>query len=138
MGTTNAHVVERLGALVLAAASAIAMLYIGLYQSRVVDHMWCPLNGQGCETVANASFAHPLGIPDGYIGLAFYGGILLLLFVPPGRNWTWLSLFVLALVATAANVKGVVDMTKLGAFCTYCVFTTAASPVLLWLIWRLR
>ena len=138
MGTTDTHLVERMGALTLAAASAGAMLYIGLYQSRVVEHMWCPLNGKGCETVANASFAHPLGIPDGYIGMAFYGAILLLLFVPPGQRWTWFALFVLAVVATSANVKGVFDMAKLGAFCTFCIFTTAASPVLLWLIWRLR
>ena len=138
MGTNDLHTADRLGALLLAAASAAAMLYIGLYQSRVVDHMWCPLNGQGCESVADASFARPFGIPDGYIGAAFYGVILLLLLVQPGQRWTWLALVLLGIVATSANVKGVFDMSKLGAFCTYCVFTTAASPVLLWLIWRLR
>ena len=138
MGANDSQMANRLGALLLAAASAAAMLYIGLYQSRVVEHMWCPLNGQGCESVADASFAHPFGIPDGYIGAAFYGAILLLLFVPSGQMWTWVALAVLTVVATVANIKGVFDMSKLGAFCTYCVFTTGASPILLWLIWRLR
>jgi uncharacterized membrane protein len=132
------HVVERVVALVLAVASTAAMLYIGLYQSRVVEGLWCPLLGKGCEIVADAPFARPHSIPDGYIGAAVYGVILLLLLVPPGQRWAWLTLLVLGVLATYANIKGVVDMAKLGAFCTYCVFSTVASPVLLSMIWRLR
>ena len=132
------HVVERVAALALTVASTTAMLYIGLYQSRVVEGLWCPLLGNGCQMVADAPFAHPHGIPDGYIGAALYGTILLLLLlVPSGRRWAWLALMVLGVLAAYANVKGVVDMARLGAFCTYCMFTTVASPVLLWMIWRL-
>jgi uncharacterized membrane protein len=87
------------------------MLYVGLYQSRAVQHLWCPIFGKGCEVVADAPFARPFGIPDGYIA---------------------------AVLATLANALGVRDMARLGDFCFYCVFTTAASPVLLWAIWRLR
>ena len=50
----------------LAAASAAAMLYVGLYQSRVVERLWCPLLGDGCAAVADAPFARPHGVPDGY------------------------------------------------------------------------
>lgn len=134
----EAHVVSRAVAIALAVASAASMLYIGLYQSRVVGRLWCPLLGNGCEAVADAPFAHPYGIPDGYIGAALYGLILALLLVPPGRHWAWVALIVLGIFATCANVKGVYDMGKLGAFCTYCVFATATAPLLLWLIWRLR
>ncbi len=130
--------VERVVALVLAVASTAAMLYIGLYQSRVVEGLWCPLLGAGCEIVADAPFARPHGIPDGYIGAALYAVILLLLLVPSGQRWVWLALLVLSVLATYANVKGVYEMAKLGAFCTYCVFTTVVSPVLLWMIWRVR
>jgi uncharacterized membrane protein len=132
------HLLERVGALAIAAASAAAMLYVGLYQSRIVDGMWCPLNGQGCEIVADAPFARPYGIPDGYIGAGLYGLMLAFVWIAPGRSWAWTTLVVLAVLATYANIKGVVDMAKLGAFCTYCLFTTVASPLLLWLAWRLR
>ena len=135
--SSGPHVVERVAALVLTMASAGATLYVGLYQSRVVEGLWGPLLGKGCEMVAAAPFFRPHGIPDGYVGAALYGTILLLLLVPSGQRWAWLALMVLGVLATFANVKGVFDMARLGAFCTYCVFTTVASPVLLCMIWRL-
>lgn len=136
--SNEAHVLSRVLAIAVAAASAASMLYIGLYQSRFVGRLWCPLLRHGCQAVADAPFAHPYGIPDGYIGAALYGLILALLIVSPGRRWVWVALLALAVFATYANVKGVYDMAKLGAFCTYCVFATATAPLLLWLIWRLR
>ena len=45
------QVAHRELSLALSAVSAGAMLYIGLYQSRIVERMWCPLNGKGCEAV---------------------------------------------------------------------------------------
>jgi uncharacterized membrane protein len=122
----------------LAASSAAAMLYVGLYQSRAVQHLWCPVFGRGCEVVADAPFARPFGIPDGYIAAALYGVVLILLLGPVGKLSVWIPLLVLVALATLANALGVRDMAQLGHFCFYCAFTTAASPVLLWVIWRLR
>ena len=134
----QAHFVPRTLAVILSAVSAAAMLYIGLYQSRVVERLWCPLLGHGCEAVADASFARPLGIPDGYIGAALYALILALLLVQTGQRGASTALLALGVLAVVANVIGVSDMARLGAFCTYCVLTTVASPVLLWALWRLR
>ena len=80
-------VAARTLAVLLSGVSAAAMLYIGLYQSRVVEQLWCPLLGGGCEAVANASFARPFGVPDGYIAVALYGLILVLLLVHRGPRW---------------------------------------------------
>jgi uncharacterized membrane protein len=125
-------------AISLSAASAGAMLYVGLYQSRLVERLWCPLNGKGCETVADAPFARPFGVPDGYIGAGLYAVILALLCVRSGQRWASIALLVLGLMAVAANLIGVYDMSRLGSFCTYCLLTTAASPLLLWSLWRLQ
>jgi uncharacterized membrane protein len=125
-------------AVLLSAASSGAMLYVGLYQIRIVERMWCPLNGKGCEAVADASFARPFGVPDGYIGAVLYAVILALLLIPSKPYWAWVALLALGVLAIAANVIGVVDMTRLGSFCTYCVLTTAASPLLLLALWRLK
>ena len=125
-------------AMTLAALSAGAMLYVGLYQSRAVSHLWCPVFGHGCEAVADAPFARPLGIPDGYIAAVLYATIFLLLLGPVEKLWVWLPLFALAALATLGNALGVRDMARLGHFCFYCVLTTIASPVLFWSIWRLR
>jgi uncharacterized membrane protein len=126
--------VYRLIAFGVAAASAAAMLYVGL--SRVVKQLWCPIFDKGCEAVANAPFARPFGIPDGFIGTGLYVAILLLL-VPQAR-WTWVPMLILSALATIANAVGVRDMMNLGSFCVYCLATTILSPVLLWAVWQLR
>src|SRR5258708_5241597 len=121
------------GALIaLSAVSTLAMLYVGAYQIRAVEHLKCPLLKHGCEAVADAPFARPFGIPDGFIAAAMYG--LLILFALIGRetNWVRYSVRALALLAVLANVIGVADMTRLEAYCFFCLLTTAMSPFLAW------
>src|SRR6516165_7983344 len=108
---------HRAWALGLAAASMGAMVYVGLYQSRAVRHLWCPVFNKGCEAVADAAFAKPFGIPDGYIAASLYLAIILLLLGPGREALDWIPLIVLASLATLANFLGVWDMANLGSFC---------------------
>jgi uncharacterized membrane protein len=117
----------------LSAVSALAMLYVGLYQVRLIEHMSCPLLKHGCEAVADAPFARPLGIPDGFIAAVLYGLLILLALLGPQIMWIRYSLRTLAVLAVVANVLGVFDMYRLGAFCFYCLLTTTLSPLLLWM-----
>jgi uncharacterized membrane protein len=133
-----AHSSDRFLAMGLAAASTAAMFYVGLYQSRAVRHLWCPVFNKGCEAVADAAFAKPFGIPDGYLAAGLYVAMILLLLAPVEKQWVWILLLILAALATVANLLGVRDMAHLGSFCFYCVLTTALSPILLLLVWRLR
>lgn len=129
--------IYRFIAFALAAVSAAAMLYVGLYQSRFIGRLVCPIFADGCEGVADAPFARPFGIPDGYIGAVLYVLIAALLLAPAGR-WVWFALLALSALATLANIIGVRDMINLGSFCFYCLTTTVLSPVLLWAVWQLR
>src|SRR5665213_2738677 len=106
------------------AVSALAILYVGAYQIRAIEHMRCPLLKHGCEAVADVPFARPFGIPDGFIAAAMYGVLILLAFLGPQMVWVRYSLRSLAVLASAL---GVFDMTRLGAFCFYCLTTTAVS-----------
>jgi uncharacterized membrane protein len=125
-------------AILLSAASAAAMLYVGLYQVRAVKKLTCPLFG-GCEVVADAPFARPFGVPDGFIALGLYGVILVLLLIPIARSdWLTWTLVALAALATLGNALGVLDMWRLGSFCFYCLLTTVLSPFLLWATWASR
>jgi uncharacterized membrane protein len=123
-------------AFAVAATSAAAMFYVGLYQSRLVGRLICPFFGHECEGVADAPFARPFGIPDGYIGAVLYIAILGLLIVPITR-WIWIALLVLAAAATAANILGLRDMMNFGGYCFYCLTTALLSPALLWSVWKL-
>jgi uncharacterized membrane protein len=116
----------------ISAVSGVAMLYVGAYQVRAVAHLKCPLLKHGCEAVADAPFARPFGIPDGFIAAALYA-LLLMLSLP--HFYSTPIRYVIrgaAVVAALANALGVVDMTRLGSFCFYCLLTTALAPLLVW------
>ena len=117
----------------LSAVSALAMLYVGAYQIRAIEQMSCPLLKHGCEAVADAPFARPFGIPDGFIAAAMYGLLVLLAVLGPHLIWARYAIRTLAILAVVANALGVFDMARLGAFCFYCLLTTALSPVMLWM-----
>jgi uncharacterized membrane protein len=119
--------------LLLSAASAAAMLYVGAYQVRAVEHLKCPLLGHGCEAVADARFARPFGIPDGFLAAGLYGLLIVLAVVHPHLAWARYGLRGVAILAVLANLIGVIDMSRLGAFCFYCLLTTVLSPVVLWM-----
>jgi uncharacterized membrane protein len=125
-------------ALAIALASGGAMLYVGLYQSRAIRRLWCPLFGGGCEKVADAPFARPFGVPDGYIAAGLYALIALLCIFATDAVWNRPALIVLTILATIGNVIGVSDMSRLGAFCAYCLATALLSPVLLWAVWTIN
>ena len=117
---------------VLSIASALAMLYVGAYQIRAVQHLSCPLFKGGCEAVADAPFARPFGIPDGFLAAAMYVLVIALLFVDSSATWVRYSIRTLAILAAVGNALGVYDMTRFGAFCFYCLVTTLLAPFLVW------
>jgi uncharacterized membrane protein len=118
--------------LAISGLSALAMLYVGAYQVRAVEHLKCPLLKHGCEAVADAPFARPFGIPDGFIAAAMYGLLLALALLNPELRWIRYSIRGVAVLAMLANLLGVVDMTRLGAYCFFCLLTTVLSPLLMW------
>lgn len=122
----------RFAVIALAAVSGLAMLYVGAYQIRAIEHLSCPLLKHGCEAVADAPFARPFGIPDGFIAAVLYGALVLLALFYPHLAWLRYAIRAAAIVAVVANGLGVMDMTRLGAFCFYCLLTTILSPLLVW------
>lgn len=123
--------------LAISAVSAAAMFYVGLYQVRLVDHLKCPILGHGCEAVADAPFARPFGVPDGFLGAALYLLLIGLVVFDSGAVWIKYSTRGVAVLAGVANVLGVLDMSRFGAYCFYCLLTTVLVPVLLWMAFRL-
>ena len=123
--------------LAISAARAVAMLYVGAYQVRAVEHLKCPLLGHGCEAVADAPFARPFGLPDGFIGAGLYGLLIGVALLNPQIAWVRYSIRGVAVVAALANILGVIDMSRFGAYCFYCLLTTALTPFLIWMAFLL-
>jgi uncharacterized membrane protein len=133
----HALLTARNGVLAVSAASGFAMLYVGAYQIRAVEHLSCPLFKGGCEAVADAPFARPFGIPDGFIAAGMYAVLIVLALFDPGVVWARYSVRTVAILAALANVLGVYDMTRFGAFCFYCLLTTVLAPFLAWGAFRM-
>src|SRR3954447_16910119 len=89
----------------IAAVSLFAMLYVGAYQIRAVEHLSCPILKKGCEAVADAPFARPFGIPDGFLAAGMYGLVIFLSLFTPGASLRY-SVRALAIIAAAANGMG--------------------------------
>jgi uncharacterized membrane protein len=115
----------------ISAISAFAMLYVGAYQIRAIEHLSCPILKHGCEAVADAPFARPFGVPDGFLAAGMYGVLILLTLFTPVNGLRY-AIRALAVFAALANMLGVFDMKRLGAWCFYCLLTTVLSPVLIW------
>jgi uncharacterized membrane protein len=127
----------RIVVLAISVISAAAMLYVGLYQVRAVEHLKCPLLGHGCEAVADATFARPFGVPDGFIGAGLYALLMAIVLLNLHAAWATYSIRGLSVLAGVANVLGVIDMARLGDYCFYCLLTTVLSPILVWMTFLL-
>ena len=123
--------------LAISALSTAAMLYVGAYQVRAVAHLRCPLFGHGCEAVADAPFARPFGIPDGFIGAGLYVLLIGVALLNPQVAWVKYSIRGVAVLAAVANILGVIDMSRFGAYCFYCLLTTVLTPFLVWMAFLL-
>lgn len=60
-------------------ANAVYMLS---YHLRVIDRMWCPVFGDGCEIAARAREARHFGVPNAAVGAAGYVALATLATVP--------------------------------------------------------
>ncbi len=109
----------------IAAVSALAMLYIGLFQIHWIRRLACPGFGSGCESVALARFANPLGFADGLLGAAWCGLLCALAQVP--RREAGAFAVALSFMWLLLNVVGVVEMQTFGAFCVWRLVTAALS-----------
>ncbi len=118
----------RLAIVACAAVSALAMLYVGLFQISWLAWLACPGFGSGCASVALAPSSYPLGLAEGLL-LAASGGLICALVQMKSKEAAAVVV-VLAFVNLIANFKGLLDMQKLGAYSLWGLLCAAlALPV---------
>jgi uncharacterized membrane protein len=119
----------RVALVAVAAVSALAMLYVGLFQIGWVARLACPAFGSGCESVALAPFSRPYGIADGLLGAVVCGVLCALALVR--RREAAAALIGVSAVWVILNLLSLAEMQKLGAFCFWCTLAAALSVPLL-------
>jgi hypothetical protein len=113
--------------------SALAMLYVGLFQIGWLNRLACPGFGSGCESVALAEFYYIFGVADGLLRAAWLGILLALAQVP--RKDAALAVFGLAAISLALNALNLADMHKMGGWDFWCLLVAVLSLPLSALAW---
>ena len=108
-----------------------SLVPVALFQGEVIDSLPDP-RGEvfASERITLSRAAHPLGIPDSYLGLASYGTTLALLLMAErslvARRLLGLKLVGDAGLATFNVVRQVVSFRKLCSWCTLTALATSA------------
>ncbi len=120
---------------VAACGTAIGTLVvIALFQSGATDDLPDPPGKIfASERITLSKTAHPLGIPDSYLGLASYGTTLALLLLADKNKWARRALgFKLAGDAGAASFNAVRQVVQFGKLCSWCTGTALATAVMVY------
>lgn len=75
----------------LAAIATLIALYLGLYQWRIVSHVWDPVFGQGTENVLDSDVSHDIiqwiRIPDAFMGVFAYLADIIFALAGSSNRW---------------------------------------------------
>ncbi len=125
----------------VAAIAVCVAVYMGLYQWRVIDHIWDPVFGDQSQHVLDSGVSHTLRkwfrVPDSIMGAVAYLGDIIFALAGSTRRWQdrpWivilfgLNVIPLGIVsATLVFMQGHV----VGAWCFPCLITATISLILI-------
>lgn len=104
------------------------------YAIFVGQPLWCPPPIDGCNIVAASPYAHLLGVPVGYFGVAYYLCMFvlaaLLAFAPTSRGLRWGVLLGAAIGVSFSIYFMRVQLAFIHAFCIYCLISAALTVLL--------
>lgn len=126
---------------IIAAFATLVALYLGLYQWRVVAHVWDPVFGQGTENVLDSAVSHDIiqwiRIPDAFMGVFAYLADIIFSMAGSSNRWQdrpWLviifgiSIIPVGLVSiTLVLLQGFV----VKSWCFLCLTSAALSLILI-------
>ena len=90
----------------------------------------CPINSKSCNMVLDSKYSRTLGVKNEIIGLLYYIGIVIALFMTPGTN-TILAVKLISILAAAYSIiLLMIQIRVLKNYCSWCI-TTAIINILL-------
>jgi uncharacterized membrane protein len=122
-------------ALVIATSAALLTLApVAIRQLGLVDHLPDPPGSLfASDEITGSSAAHPMGIPDGLLGIASYGATLTLILLarkrPEARKLLAAKLVADGCAAGFNTVRQVARFRKLCSWCTATAICTAVMIV---------
>jgi uncharacterized membrane protein len=107
---------------------------VALFQSGVVDRLPDPAGEVfASERITLSKMAHPLGIPDSYLGLGSYGATLGLMLKARNCDVARRALgFKLMVDGSMAGFNAVRQVVRFGKLCSWCTGTALATAVMVY------
>jgi len=134
---------QRIPICIVASFAVIIATYLGLYQWRLIDHIWDPFFGTQSEKVLNSNVSHQItrwiGVPDAVLGAASYLGDVIFALAGSTRRWQdrpWLViLFGLDVIPLGVVSITLVTLqgTVVGSWCFLCLVSAVISLILIFL-----
>lgn len=131
---------QRLRIVLIASIATIIAIYMGLYQWRLIDHVWDPIFGDQSMRVLDSTVSHQItswiGIPDSILGALAYLGDIIFALAGSTRRWhdrPWLVVvFGLDVIPLGIVSAILVFMQGLvvGSWCFLCLVTAIISLIL--------
>ena len=115
-------------------AALATLVPIALFQSGMIERLPDPPGGMfASERITGSKMAHPMGVPDSYLGLASYG-VTMALLVMHGRSRTARQLlgWKLAADAGAAAFNAGRQVVVFRKLCSWCTGTSLVTAVMVW------
>jgi uncharacterized membrane protein len=126
---------RRLAVAGLSFAGIAEALYMLAYDEGLLDTLWCPFFGKGCEIVGRSKHAKHLGVPNAAVGAVAYAGMAALALWAGDkrdRRWQPVALSAMSATATAASAFLIYEQaTKVYAWCFWCLSTAAINALIL-------
>lgn len=126
---------RRLAIAGLSFAGIAEALYMLAYHEGLLDSLWCPFFGEGCEIVGRSKHAKHFGVPNAAVGAVAYAGMAALALWAgnrPDRRWQPTLLSAIAATAAAASAFLIYKQAvKVRAWCFWCLSTAAINGVIL-------
>lgn len=120
--------------LIALALTGLAVAFYDSYAIYTSQPLWCPPPIDGCNVVAASAYARIFGLPIGYYGLVFYGGMLglaILLATDPWSPALRAGAVLLAAVGLAFSIYFLVlQVGYIHAFCVYCAVSAMTTLLL--------
>lgn len=127
----------------IAMIAVLIATYMGLYQWRLIDHVWDPVFGDQTKQVLDSEVSHTLWkwfrIPDSIMGAIAYLGDVIFALAGSTRRWQdrpWLVILFGIDVIPLGLVSAILVFlqgTVVGAWCFPCLITAVISLVLIFL-----
>ena len=124
--------VDRAMALTGCGLALACLVPVALFQSGLIERLPDPPGELfDSERITSSKTAHPLGIPDSYLGLGSYGTTLGLLLLAR-RNRTARRLLGAKLVVDGAMAasNSVLQVVRFGKLCSWCTGTALATALI--------